>query len=127
RLQAGDAAAFLIDADPERQLARQRPRLARHLHHLLRLGDVALEEDHATQVERFCHPPHVVGHRVAVKADNRELPDLPSDVPERHSTKMILHGLCIISTCESKLPRRRGSTWRAVPWTSGRSISFMMA
>ena len=52
RLQPRDAAAFLIDADPERQLgAPARCASTRQLGDLLGLGDVAGEQDHAAEAE----------------------------------------------------------------------------
>ena len=45
RLQPRDPAALLIDAHPQRQLVRQRLRLARDLGHLIRRHDVAREQD----------------------------------------------------------------------------------
>ena len=51
RLQPRDAAAFLIDADPERQLLRERLRLARDLGDLIGRHDVAREEDDAAEIE----------------------------------------------------------------------------
>ena len=81
-LQAGHASAFLIDAHPQRHLARQQCRLARHLHHLLGIGDIAREEDHATQVELLGDLPDLLGHDVPVEADDGELTDLTPDVAE---------------------------------------------
>ena len=46
-----DPAALLIDADPQRQLLRERLRLARDLGDLLRLLDVAREEDDPAEIE----------------------------------------------------------------------------
>ena len=50
RLQPRDAAAFLVDADPQRQLAREHCD-SRDIRHLLGLVDVAREEDDAAEVE----------------------------------------------------------------------------
>ena len=51
RLQPRDAAAFLIDADPRRQLRHQPGRLVGELGDLLGLGDVARKEDDAAETE----------------------------------------------------------------------------
>src|SRR5213079_1896511 len=83
--EAGDRSSLLIDADPQRQFLRERLRLARQLRHLLRLGDVAREEDHAAEIERLREPPQVFGNRVAREAGDRELSRMTAEVPERHA------------------------------------------
>ncbi len=59
RLQTGDAAALLVDADPERQLVGKRLRVARDLRHLLGCDDVAGEEDDAAEIELTCERAQV--------------------------------------------------------------------
>ena len=51
RLEARDAAAFLIDRDPGRQIGHEARGIERQLGDLLRLGDVAGEQDDAAEAE----------------------------------------------------------------------------
>ena len=51
RLQPGHAPAFLVDADPERDVGHQPGRLVRQLGDLPGLGDVPRKEDDAAQAE----------------------------------------------------------------------------
>ena len=61
RLQPRDAAAFLIDAHPERQIRHEPGRLVAQLRHLLRLCDVPREENHAAEPELARERPELDG------------------------------------------------------------------
>ena len=85
RLQPRDASAFLVDADPERQLLGERLRLARQIGDLLGLVDVAREEDDAAEVELARKRPQLGRNRVAGEAGDRKLADVATDILQRHS------------------------------------------
>ena len=78
------AAPLLIDADPERELPRQRLRLARDLGDLLRGLDVAREEDDAAEIELLRQCAEIGWDTVAGKPRDRELARLPDGVADRH-------------------------------------------
>jgi len=85
RFQSRDAAALLVDTDPERPLLRQPGDLARQLGDLLRLDDVAGEVDDAAEIELGDEPAQIRGHGVTLEADDRDAPDVPPDFPKRHA------------------------------------------
>ncbi len=85
RLETRDAAAFLIDAHPERQLVRQRLRLARNLRDLLRLDDVPGEQDDAAEIELAREGAQVRRDRLARKSRDCELTDVPAKIAHAHS------------------------------------------
>ena len=79
RLQARDAAAFLVDADPQRQVGRQPGRLVAQLGDLLGLGDVAREEDDAAETELAGERRELDGELMAVEAGDQQLADLATE------------------------------------------------
>ena len=84
RFQARDAPAFLIDTDPERDLPGERLRFPRELGDLLRAFHVAREQNDAAQVELARQALHLGRDRMAVEPDERELPRMAAQIPQRH-------------------------------------------
>ena len=78
-LQPRDAAAFLIDAHPERQLGRQRLHVVRQLGHLLGRLDVAREEDDAAERELARERSHLGSDGRAGQAADQQLTDVATD------------------------------------------------
>ena len=76
RLQAGNAAAFLIDADPRGQVGHEVGRVEGELRHLLGLDDVAGKQDDAAQTEVPRQRLELDGKRRAVEAGDQQLADL---------------------------------------------------
>src|SRR5256885_1331195 len=74
------AAAFLVDADPQRQLAGERLRFARQIGDLLGRFDVAREEDDAAQIELARERAHVRRQRVPLESHDGQLADMAADV-----------------------------------------------
>ena len=87
--QAGDPPPFLIDADPQRQLAGQRLCLARDFRDLFRGLDVPGEEDDAAEVEFLRERVQVRRETVPRESGKRDLTCMPAYVPNRHSTHYI--------------------------------------
>ncbi len=79
-----DAAALLIDADPQGLLVGQFLRRIRDLGDLLGRFDVALEQDDAAQVELAGQRAHFRRDLEAIKAADEELSDVAADVTSRH-------------------------------------------
>ncbi len=88
RLEPRDPPALLIDADPQRQLLRQRLRLPRHLGHLIRLLDVAREEDDAAEVELARERSHLGGNLVTAEARDRQLTDVSTNLSRDHRAQL---------------------------------------
>ncbi len=87
-LEPRDAAPFLIDAHPQRQLAGQPPGVARDLRNLLGLGDVARKEDHAAEVEFRRQPPQFIRNRMPREAGNHQLANLATNPLRRHCCRL---------------------------------------
>ena len=68
--------AFLIDADPERQVRHEPRGLVAELGDLLRLGDVAGEQDHAAEAELARQRSQFDRQLLAVEAGDQQLADL---------------------------------------------------
>ena len=79
RLEARDASAFLIDADPERELRAERLHVVRQLGHLFGRLDVAREEDDAAQRELAGQRSDLWSDRPAGQAANQQLTDVASN------------------------------------------------
>ncbi len=84
RPQPRDPAPLLIDADPERQLPRERLRLACDLGDLLWGLDVARKEDDAAEVEFLRQGAEIGWNTVAGEPRDRQLARLPDGVADRH-------------------------------------------
>ena len=76
RLQSGHAAAFLVDGDPRRKVRRQARSLEAHLGDLLRLADIAREEDDAAESELPRQRPQLGRNLMAVESGDEQLTDL---------------------------------------------------
>ena len=79
RLEPRDAAALLVDADPQRQIGHQARRFAAQLGDLFRLGDVAREEDDAAEPELARERLHLCRQRMSVEPSDEQLTDLPAE------------------------------------------------
>ncbi len=75
-LQPRNAAALLVHAHPERELAGELLRVDRHLGHLPGRFDVALEQDDAAEVELAGEGANLLRERLPIEADDDELADL---------------------------------------------------
>ena len=84
RLEPRHPPAFLIDAHPERQLLRQRLRLARDLGDLIGSDDVAREENDATEIELTRERSEIRRDGIAGEPGNRELADVTTNVAKGH-------------------------------------------
>ena len=73
---------FLVDADPQRDLAGQLLRLARQIGDLLGRLDVAREEDDAAEIELARQRPDLRRHVEAVEPDDRQLTDMAANVTQ---------------------------------------------
>ena len=80
-LQPRDAAALLIDADPQRQLAAPAPAPRATISATCSgVVDVAGEEDDAAEIELARERAHLGGNGVAGEAGDRQLTDVPADL-----------------------------------------------
>ena len=79
-----DPSAFLIGADPQRQLRRELLRLAREIRHLFRPVHVAREENDAAKVELTRQHSQIGRNGVPRKAGNRKLARMAAHIPDRH-------------------------------------------
>src|SRR5262249_49461277 len=85
-LQACDATALLINADPERPILCERCRLARQLRDLLGIDDVAGEVDDAAEIELCGEAAKIVRYAVAGEPDDRQTSNMTTQIAKRHST-----------------------------------------
>ena len=84
-LQPLDAAALLVDAEPERRLLAQRLAGERELGHLRRRLDVAREDDQPAEVELARDLAHLGRQGQPVEAADQQLADVGTDVSQRHA------------------------------------------
>jgi hypothetical protein len=80
--QSSDAPPLLVHADPQRQLVPQLARRKRELEHLLGGRNVTGKQDHAAEVKLARDRPQFRGYLVAIETDDRELPDMASQISQ---------------------------------------------
>ena len=83
-LEACNATALLVHADPERQLACQRAGFPGQLRDLLGRLHVAGKEDHAAEIEVASEGSQLRWYGETVEARDRDLADMFADIPQRH-------------------------------------------
>jgi len=79
RLEPGDAAALLVDADPERQIGIEPRGFEAELGELFGLDDVSREQDHPAQPEFARQRSDLDRERRTVEPGDEQLTDLPAE------------------------------------------------
>ena len=97
-LQPRDTPAFLVDADPQRDLRRERLRLPRQIRDLLGRLDVAREEDDAAEIELARERSGLGRQIVSVESHDRQLSHVATQVPKRHRRLVYRIGLRSLSS-----------------------------